>query len=374
MQTKTAYIISLKFAPGLKKEFMVLGENIREKGSNVKYLLSKGYGNLEGNCDGVEYITEKGGVKGLFFETVKLINSKRFTEIFSSNPPSFACFYNPHPLNPIIARHIKKKFPKALLSLYLHDPYKPDKTPYGFIKGAYFRLVEFIQGLTIKYMDYVISPSEYSSELFKKKYYWFKGENYIAPLLVPDMKIEKNLERKFFSIVGGAHPATGHYTFVELVNYVAEKGLDYRFALITSSDISKYLKMLTPKAKGILNVINKRLILDSEINEVVRQSYAVFRLDREVTQSGVVPVCYMNETPVIGRDIPGLVQHVKHGYTGYVVPANCSPEDIVDTMEFVKKNFCELFANARKSYEETWAEWNFEKYYCWLLELLKSQL
>jgi len=32
-------------------------------------------------------------------------------------------------------------------------------------------------------------------------------------------------------------------------------------------------------------------------------------------------------------------------------------------MEFVKTNFALLSTNARKSYEETWAEKNFEKYY-----------
>jgi len=39
---KTAYIISLKFAPGLKKEFELLGENIRSKGLRIKYLLPPG--------------------------------------------------------------------------------------------------------------------------------------------------------------------------------------------------------------------------------------------------------------------------------------------------------------------------------------------
>lgn len=368
----TAYIISLKFAPGLKKEFEVLGENIRGKEINIKYVISDRYSKLRSNCKDVEYVPTKEGVRGIVIDTFKLFDGKRFTQIFSSQSPSFVCFYNPHPLNPFIARLVKKNFPNATLCLYLHDPHKPDKTPYGIAKKTYIQMVEFIQGMTIKYMDYVISPSEYSSQLFRNRYPGFKGKNHIAPLLVPDQRISENKKRRFFSIVGGAHQATGHDTFIELINNVAAKGLDYEFALISSSNISTYLEKLTVQARKIIKVINKKIIMDSEIDEIIRQSYAVFRLDREVTQSGVVPVAYMNETPVIVREIPGLTQHVKHQENGYIVPFDCSTEDLLEAMDYVKNNFFELSKNARKSYEDIWAEWNWDKYYDWLVQLLTA--
>jgi glycosyltransferase involved in cell wall biosynthesis len=373
MVCKTAYVVSLKYAPGLKKEFVVLGENIRKKGINVKYLSSNKYSKIEGILKGTEYIPTTDGLKGVLIDTLKLINGEKFMSTFSYNLPIFICFYNSHPLNPFIARLVKKNFPEAILALYLHDPYKPDKVPYGLKKSAYITLVEFIQGLTIKHMDYVISPSEYSSQLFRIKYSNFKGRNYIAPLLVPDQRISENNKRAFFSIVGGAHFATGHDIFVKLVNYVAAQGHDYEFAIISSSNISRFLEKLSNQARKIVKVINKSIITDSEINEIVRQSFAIFRLDREVTQSGVIPVAYMNETPVIIRDIPGLTQHVRHRENGYVVPYECLPEDLVAALDFVRENFAELSKNARESYEEIWAEWNFDKYYSWLFEILKER-
>lgn len=370
MPLETVYIISLKFAPGLKKEFMVLGGNVYKKGGHIKYIISDAYSKLQGKDEQVEYIPTKDGIKGISLDTLKFINGKRFLNILSSAPPLFVCFYNPHPLNPVISRLIRKNFPQTQLALYLHDPYKPDKRPYGAAKGAYILAVEFIQGRTIQYMDYVISPSEYSSQLFRKRYPRFKGKNYIAPLLVPDQGVSVETRRKYFSIVGSAHTATGHDTFVELVNYAASKRLDYNFALISSGNLSNYLGHLDANANKLLKIINKRIILDSEINEVVRESYAVFRLDKEVTQSGVVPVAYMNETPIIARRIPGLSQHVLHEKSGYVVPSECSSKDLVAAMDYVQDNFTELSRNARQSYEEIWAEWNFDKYYGWLIELL----
>ena len=370
MAEKTAYIISLKFAPGLKKEFMVLGRNFRRKGFNVIYLIADDYAYIEGSDEGIKYLPVKGEIKGLISD---YFNSNLLNSIFNTfrkNPPSFVLFYNPHPLNPKIAKAIKKEFPRTILSLYLHDPYKPDKSPYGFKKGLYIRLVEYVQALTVKYMDVVISPSEYSATLFKGKFPNFKGKHYIAPLLIPDQKVNPDKERRYFSIVGGAHPATGHDTFVELVNYSAEKNLDYRFCLISSSKINGFLKNLTEKGKRILKIVNKPIIKDSEINEVISQSFAVFRLDREVTQSGVIPVSFMNSTPVIARDIEGLRQHIRHKENGYLIPFNSKPEDIIKAMDFVKRNFILLSKNARKSYEEIFAEWNFDKYYGWLTDLL----
>ncbi len=367
---KSAYIISLKFAPGLKKEFELLGENIRRKGLHIKYLLSTGYQTSDGTREDKKYVTTGNDLFGMMVDTCKLLTCKSFDQIFSAAPPLFLCFYNPHLLNPLLARLVKKKFPDAIISFYLHDPYKPDKAPYGVVKGIYISLVEFIQGLTVGYMDYVISPSEYAALLFKKKYQKYKGQNFIASLLVPDQRILENNKRRFFIIVGSAHKATGHDTFIELVNYAGEKGLDFEFALISSSNVSPFTKSLTEAGKKRLKVINKNSITDSEINEVIRQSWAVFRLDREVTQSGVVPVAYMNGTPVIARNIPGLTQHVWHEKTGYIIPFKCSPEDLLKALNYVKNNFETLSINARRSYEDIWAEKNFDKYYRWLIKIL----
>ena len=370
---KTAYIVSLKFAPGLKKEFFALGENIRSNTVDLKYIIAEKYSNIEGVYNGIEYISTADNISGLVMDTLKFINGNKFMEIFSSSHPDFVLFYNPHPLNPFIARLIKRNFPEAITALYLHDPYKPDKSSYGFKKGIYIKLVEVIQKLTVRYMDYVVSPSEYSSYLYKKYYPEFNGKNYIAPLLIPDKWVNVNTERRFFSIIGGTHPATGHDTFIEVVNYAAEKDVDYEFTLISSSNISKYIENLTEQGRQKLKIVNKDNVADSEIDEVIRESYAVFRLDKEVTQSGVLPVAYMNKTPIITRDIQGLTQHVNHTKNGYVIPFKCLPADALRAMEYVKTNFIELSMNARRSYEEVWAEWQFDKYYYWLVDILRSK-
>jgi hypothetical protein len=184
--------------------------------------------------------------------------------------------------------------------------------------------------------------------------------------LVPDQSNQPEKSRELFSIVGGYHNGTGHDTFIDLVNYAASQKLNYKFALISSSNIASLVTRLSPEAQNYLEIINKKLIDDSEINSLISRSYAVFRLDREVTQSGVIPVAYMNRTPIIGRDIPGLAQHVTHGHNGYITPLDCSPAQLIQAMDLVKVNFAALSSQARQSYEENWSDANFDKYYHWL--------
>jgi len=372
MINRTAYIISLKYSPGLKKEFISIGENLKKRKIYTRYLISKSYALLKDDPGGINYLNLASSVTGMIKDSINSGLIKMIMDDLLKNKPLLLLFYNPHPLNLIISRIIKKDMPDTRQALYLHEPYKANKSYYGFKKKVYIEIQEFIQRKIVKYMDYIILPSDYSSELFEKNYHNFRGKNIIAPLLIPDQRIKGSTERRFFSIVGNVNLATGHDTFINLVNYVAERQMNYEFCLISSSNICRLLKKLNEKGKSILKVINKSIIKESEINNVIKQSYAVFRLDREVTQSGVIPVAYMNKTPIIARAIRGLTQHVWDRETGVIVPYEASPDDLIQAMESIKNNISYLSENARVKYEKIWAEWNFEKYYMDLIELFTN--
>jgi glycosyltransferase involved in cell wall biosynthesis len=372
MIKKAAYIISLKFAPGLMNLFCILGENMRARGINVKYFLSRRYAELGNSCDGMEYVTVSDGLGSMILDTLRPSKVRNIMQVFSRHQPNFLCFYNPHPLNPFIARLVKRKVSDTVTALYLHEPYTTDKSPYGMRKAVYITLAEFVQRCTLEFIDYVILPSEYSLDLFRIHYPDYKGMVRVAPLIMPNKRVFKYNRRRFFSLVGTANQATGHDTFVELINYVAARGLDYEFAIISSSDISKYYEKLSERARNIVKLVIRNIITASEINELIRESYAVFRLNKEAAQSAVIPDSFMNETPVIVRDIPGLRQHVNHKYDGYIVSSDCKSEELCMAMDFIKDNFLELSRNARNSYEKTWSECNWDRYYGWLTEILTN--
>lgn len=66
-----------------------------------------------------------------------------------------------------------------------------------------------------------------------------------------------------------------------------------------------------------------RYISNEEVPELFRSSDVVVLPYREATQSGVVPIAYQFEVPVIASDVGGLSEVVIPGDTGFLVP----PED-----------------------------------------------
>ena len=159
---KMAYIVSVKYAAGSHKEFVLMGRKLKEHGIEVRYLLSSRYRWMHKEPpDETFFITDSSNLRTMLTDSAGFLLWRwaKLLSLLKIQRPDFLCIYNAHPLNPFIAGLIKRNFPQAITALYLHDPYKPDKSPYGFKKSIYIKLVEVIQKRTVRYMDYVISPS-----------------------------------------------------------------------------------------------------------------------------------------------------------------------------------------------------------------------
>lgn len=82
---------------------------------------------------------------------------------------------------------------------------------------------------------------------------------------------------------------------------------------------------------GIESLLSWRehYIPNEEVPGLFREADLVVLPYLEATQSGVVPVAYQFEVPVIASDVGGLSEVVLEGQTGYLVPAG-NPEAIAD--------------------------------------------
>ncbi|MBI2321858.1 MAG: glycosyltransferase [Chloroflexi bacterium] len=366
------WIISLKYAPGLKRLFVALGESLRRRGADARYLLAQPYAGLtDVETDGAAYLTTGTSVPVLLAETLQhVVRRADWARAFAAAPPDFACFYNFHPLNLFVLRHLKAAFPRCVTALYVHEPYLPQKRPYGRKQGLYIGLLELMQGATLRYVDRVILPSAVAEQRFALRHPQFAGKRHYGPFTLPDRGNGRAAARAFFTYIGLVHSATGFDVFVDLVDHCAVRDVDARFMAITPSPVDGYLERLSERARARLTLVNKATFSDGVLDLAMATSLAVFRLDREITQSAVVPVGAMYGTPAIVRDLPGFTQDVQHGYNGYVVPERCTPADIVEGMRYVQRHFPELSANARRAYEERWSEQQWDCYYRWLVNLL----
>ncbi len=363
-------VVSLKYAPGLKKEFELIGRNLRSRGNDVGYIISANYRKLGELQDKAICLTEAENPHSIINESIGALIHNRVDKIFNLYKPRLLFFYNVHPLNPYLIRRAKENNPNTIVILYIHDPFKEDKRYYGLKRGLKISIAESIQKYSVRNADHIVFPSPFSLETFNRRYKPGKSQLHLARLLIPDDRCETEQKRSKHVIVGNVNKATGHDTFIQLVNYVAEHDLGFEFGLLSSGDIKPYIEKLSKKAQDILEIINKPVIIESEINEFIAKSRSVLRFDKEVTQSGVIPVAYMNGTPVIARDIPGLRQDVEDQINGVLIPANPTMPEIIEGMKYIEANIHELSERARDSYERIWAESNFEKYYDWLIRVL----
>jgi len=367
------YFVSLKYAPGLWKEFHLLGRNILQSGFPVKYLISKGYEWMTGGADSdVAFVSSSRDLKEMLADVVYYPGriSRACVRAFRSAPPGFLCLYNPHPLNVVVARLARHYAPDGVRAIYLHEPAKPGKVAYGLKGRLFFEIVEFCQKLAVASSTDVILPSPLARELFYQYFRCYHGRVHYAPILVPDCPGETTAKRRYFSMVGRFSFSKRLDAFIEMVNYAAENGEDLEFQIVTASPIDHYINRLTPAATSRIRIFNKKKISDEEISKGIAESFAVLCLHPMVSQSGVVPVAFMNATPVIARSIPGFTQFIEHGTNGWLLPEKFSSADLVEAMKNVKVRFEMLSANARQSYVNLFSPQNWGKYYGWLIDIL----
>ena len=369
----TCYFVSLKYAPGLWKEFHLLGRNLRDHGYAVKYLISRDYAWMtQAAAPDVVFVSSSANPKEILVDVARYrFHTRRLcARAFQSAPPAFLCVYNPHPLNAAVLRLAKRFAPNGIRAVYLHEPARPGKQAYGWKGRLFFDIVEHTQKRALATATDVLLPSPVAQQLFQQRFPRHAGRRHLTPILIPDRPCRPAAPRRYFSMVGRFNFAKRLDLFIEAANYAAERDDTLHFQIATASPIDEYLKALTPAARSHMRVVRKDRLSDDEISEHVAASFAVLCLQPMITQSGVAPVAFMNATPVIARSLPGFTQFVRHQSNGWILPDGFSARDVLEAMNNVRANVETLSANARCSYLDWFSEANWERDYAWLLEAL----
>jgi glycosyltransferase involved in cell wall biosynthesis len=362
------YIASIKYAPGLFKEFTTMGKKLEEQGFSVKYLISKEYQwMVENDGFGVIYISSSKNMLGILLETVCYYFGMRrkLKNIFNGSLPDFICFYNPHPLNAALLKLSKKIKSDGIRAIYLHEPGKPRSASYGFIGNLFFRIVDFCQKRTVPMTTDIILPSPFAVQRFRQFFPDYSRKIHYAPILLSDNSIKSNQRRKYFTLIGRFNFSKRPDKFIEIINYSAERQ-NYEFQIVTASNIDSYISKICHRARQKVRLVRQNRITDKQISNALSQSKAVFCIHSNITQSGVIPVAFMNSAPVIAMSSPGLTQFVKHKFNGYVLQDGFSCDDAIKAMNFICDNFETLSGNAYRSYIDIFDEQNWDKYYSWI--------
>lgn len=186
--------------------------------------------------------------------------------------------------------------------------------------------IHFFQTLMLKKSDLIILPSNHAVKLFNRyenkanKYHYKKID-----LLVNDY-YEKGLpssKRKYFSYIG---TIAFTHAFDKYIDFVCDnyKKVEFKFLIATRSKInSESMAKLMPVIQANKIIIYDGKVLSNEVmNKCYLESFACWTAYKTTTQSGVIPMSYMNGTPVVATHHGSFEDYVISSRTGEYVNEN----------------------------------------------------
>ncbi len=371
------YVVSLKYSPVFKTLSFAFGEEAsRATHRDVHYLFSQNYRWLVADnhaTDKIHYVTTSHNVPSQIRDCLKFLLGGwiGFYRLFRENRPSVVFFSNPHPLNPFLAILARRTSQDVRVISHIHEP-DIYKGVYALGHTIYTRIVMAVQNWMIHLSNDVVVSSEFAKAIFEENFPWYRGQLRLVPLLFEDYQCTEALPRKYISYVG----TVGHHgkhrgidIFLNLLKHCVQSASEIEFQIVTKDDISTYTSDLTHEELSALHIINKPKISDAEISKALKQSIVCLLLyDYPVKQSGVIPVAYMNGTPVIATEVGGLTESVRTGQTGYLVPSNPQIEEMLRLIGEIKDKQASFSISSRQMFEKTHHMHNWQRYYSWLIQ------
>jgi len=352
MSHPTILIVCMKYSPVHNSLCRALGEPLRPLGFKIKYLLpqSLDWTVPQAQFEGTTFVGSSRNGKEVLWDTFAMITRRRrqLRRLLEEIHPSLLLFEASHPANRIVASLARSTVPGIKIWMLLHEPYVHEKSKHGGVRRFLISAHEWGVRQLLPYLDGLLVPSAEAMRRMEKAYPGFHGNVLKIPLLFEDRSITDNSTRHYFSFIGHAVPAKGIDTFFELVRTSAELGRHWSFQIATSSNISGYFSALPDATRTRLKVISKPRLRDEEIDQAIRESWAVLAPYRRVTQSGVVPVAFMHGTPVISTRAGGMLEFVVEGETGHLVNLDAEFSEWEDKFCQVQFNFSQLSTNCRR--------------------------
>lgn len=369
----TTYVVSLKYAPVHKSHCFAFGRQVGRVGQKtVKYIFSSHYKWLIADPASakVHFIGSSHNVVAIISDCLVFVLWRwlLFLKLFWANRPEYVYFENPHPLNLLVALLAKRCNPHCQILAYVHEP-ASYKGVHTWMKAAYYKIGELVQRLALLATEHVIVSSRSAEQIMRERYPRYKGSVHVAALLFEDYAAESNVERRYITYVGSIHARRGIRQFVRLVRHCAKNNIALDFQIVTRDDLSAYLSTTQRQALPRLKIINGSRISNEAIACALRESLVcVLLYDFAILQSGVIPVAYMNGTPVVATGLGGLAEVVRSGETGVVVSPDPGNEELLEAVGHIRNNLSAMEKACRSAFEEIFHERNWKNYYDWLMD------
>jgi hypothetical protein len=274
------YVVSLKYSPGLAKEFLLFGDELARRGLQPVFLVSREYEWLMPPEAETHYLVERSD-KGTVLRSVAASTASvvaRIRSAWREHPPVLLLLYNFHPLNLVLTALALRYSPRGLRALFLHEPHVAHKLEFfGVRGGAVVAAVEAGQKAVLRMCNEVIFPSPNAQSQFERLAPWFRGHRRVAALLVPDSDEAAPQERRVVGFYGHMDNRNkGLADFTRLLEAAGRTLHPPRFRLETATNLKTWHDALSPAARMCLELVQRKQLTDANIDQAMSRVLRCF--------------------------------------------------------------------------------------------------
>jgi len=131
-------------------------------------------------------------------------------------------------------------------------------------------------------------------------------------------------ERVYISLLGRIEDYKGIDVFLKAIPLFLKNGkgpADIKFIIAGKGDFEKYRTLLKAVPQNRIEVLNEQ-ISDALFDEILGKSLVTLLPYHDATQTGTIPLAYLNYCPVICSNAGALPENVVEGRTGFIIPAS----------------------------------------------------
>lgn len=327
-----ALVVSLNFNPGHVSHMVASYRQLREMGYESLYCVNEAF---------VPYLPEG--------SQICVYGKDGFKNI------SLAIIVFPSQKNLKLIRLLKQRGSKIVY--VFHEPLSPlaeyRKAGFSYKYLAKLWLINQINGLTVKWSDAVLLPSQKAVTFYNANPLYKNTNIHYLPLLYDDERTAEymNIKRRFFSYIGtvAADHSFGEYLkFVEWA-ITGNKLPQLDFMVASKSDF-EVPKVIEESSRVIIR--KGKPFSNNEINECYASTYVVWNAYVRTTQSGVLAKSFMFGTPAIVLQ-KNLSEFTADGLEVVAIEDNTSCEEIERAILMIMESFESYSDAARRRFEES---------------------
>ena len=330
-------VASLRFAPGHIAHLRAYRELFSSIGCDVKLYLENGY-------------------NGFIEEDQNVVFYKSTDEILEWKP-DMVLSYNIANENIKVAKQCKRS--RIPFYYVLHEPWDSFKA-FLSLKSRMPRrfMANIVNYLTAHFAYKVVFASENGKQKFLK-YMKICNKNYaVFPLIFCDDYDDTiNINRKYFSFIGGFTETRACEEFLSFIKYSMGKKLNIKFCIATRNSMDSYLNdhlIRSALDEGRLTVHAGQPMKSDEINLHYREAICAWNAYKISTQSGVLPNALMQGAPVLVTDRGDSKSIVTEKKEGCFISLPLKNEAIEEAYTYISSNVDKMSEAARYAFHNNY--------------------